>query len=163
MDANFQVETDPSDNLLRVRLFGFLAIEDVEALRQRIRTALASLSCAKGHHIAVYDVRECKIQTQEVVARLRSMSDAKGVAARRIAVIVGDSLMKMQLPRIVVDRDVRTFDAMGPAITWLKSEPGAENAHRANVKKRVQRPPTVPSMTTLEDKSLTGQGSIFTR
>ena len=121
MDMNFRIDIDPATDLVTVTLSGFMEAAAVEAFRLRLREALGSLNCGQGRHLALYDIRTCKIQSQQVVGMFRSMSDAKHVAARRIAIVVGDSLMRMQLPRIVVGRDLRTFDEVGPAIAWLKS------------------------------------------
>ena len=133
MDANFYVETHVPSDLLKVTLSGFLAVEEVEKLRRAILAGLNTLHCGRGCHLAIYDVRTCKIQPQDVVAMLQSMSGAKGVAARRIAVVVGDSLMRMQLPRILADRDARTFDDIPPAIAWLKN--GADSGRSQTYRK----------------------------
>ena len=137
MNVNFQVETDPANDLLMVTLLGFLEPTDVKLLHHGIRQALGSLRCAPGRHVAMWDIRSCKIQSQEVVGMFRSMSDERGVAARRIAMVVGGSLMRMQLPRILIDRDLRSFDDIEPAIAWLKSE----NGHIRSVHAAVQPAP----------------------
>ena len=119
MDVKFQVDTDPATDLLKVTLAGFMEATDVQALRHRVVEAIGSLRCDRGCHVALWDIRACKIQSQEVVGMFRSMSDERGVSARRIAMVVGGSLMRMQLHRILIDRDLRLFDDPDAAAAWL--------------------------------------------
>ena len=48
------------------------------------------------------------------------MSDTDGIVARRLAVVVGDSLMRMQLRRMIgPERNAKTFDNIISARQWL--------------------------------------------
>ena len=143
MNANFHIDTDAASDLLKVTLSGFMSVDEMGLLRWSILAGMDTLHCRRGQHLAMYDVRTCKIQPQNVVAMLRSMSDAKGVAARKIAVVVGDSLMRMQLPRILVGRDARMFDEVPPAIVWLKRGAAATGSSLCLPEPRPQRPHSV--------------------
>ncbi len=121
MTASYKIEVRPIEALLKVTLTGFFACSDVKRLKTDLLTAIDSLHCQRGTHFALYDIRECKIQSQEIVHALRTMSDAKGIVARRLAVVAGNSLMRMQLARILVDREAMWFDDLPQALLWLRS------------------------------------------
>ena len=119
MNASYSIDPDPVTGVLAVTLFGFFSVSDIAALRVELLEGIASIGRRPGTHLSLYDIRECKIQSQDVVRALRAMSDTKGVVARRLAVVAGNSLMKMQLSRILVDRETRLFADVGPAMDWL--------------------------------------------
>ena len=104
MSASFVITSSPVTALLDVKFEGLFETEDLRRLRARLFKAIAGLRCASGEHRALYDVSGCKvppIQHQATVDELRRLSDRRGRVARRIAVVTGRSLMKMQLRRIV--------------------------------------------------------------
>ena len=107
--------------LLSVQLLGFFSIEQMAVLRTELASAIDRLDRGPGKHMSIYDISECKIQSQDVVNAFRSMSDAKHVGARRLAVVTGGSLMRMQLSRILVGRDTRVFNDKEDARRWLLS------------------------------------------
>ena len=120
MDASYQIVIEPSRDLMRVTLTGFFTIDQIQALRAGLVAALASLSCPPGTHRSIFDIRACKIQSQEIVQALRSMSESKGITAQRLAIVAGTSLMRMQLRRIISqDRLARTFDDVRSAENWV--------------------------------------------
>lgn len=120
MSTHYHIELNPDLDLLQVTLLGFFEPDDIAALRLDLIGAIASLRCPAGEHLSLYDVRECKIQSQQVVQAFRAMSDRRGLVARRIAVVTGSSLMKMQIPRILVDRESACFDDPATARAWLR-------------------------------------------
>ena len=120
MSTHYRIEISPEMDLLHVTLLGFFEPDDISAMRLSLIDAIGSLRCSAGEHLALYDVRECKIQSQQVVQAFRAMSDRKGIVARRIALVTGRSLMKMQIPRIVVDRESACFDDLTTAKAWLR-------------------------------------------
>lgn len=128
MSASYSVRIEPENNLLVATLFGFFSVEDMTSFRNDLLSGIEGLKCRPGQHLALHDIRDCKIQSQEVVNALRAMSDEKHVVARRLAVVAGDSLMRMQLNRILVGRDSRVFKDLVSARHWLlaKSKPAAQ-------------------------------------
>ena len=141
MPASYKIEQKPADALLQVTLTGFFSAADVKKLSSDLLAAIESLPCPPGTHLALYDIRDCKIQAQDIVRSFRTMSDTKGIVARRIAVVAGKSLMRMQLPRIVVDRDARWFDDIPEAAAWLRSSyvTGAKQTYSSRPTPSIQR------------------------
>jgi hypothetical protein len=123
MSASYSVNPERENNLLVVTLYGFFSVEDIALLRADLLRGIESLGCRPGQHLALHDIRDCKIQSQEVVNALRAMSDEKHVVARRLAIVAGNSLMRMQLKRILVGRDCRIFEDLGWARHWLLAKP----------------------------------------
>jgi hypothetical protein len=120
MNSGYNIEIDHSRALLSVTLNGFFAYDQVESLRGDLRVAIRQLQCKPGSHVSLFDIRGCKIQSQEVVSAFRSMSDTDRIVARRLAIVVGDSLMRMQLRRMIgPERDAKTFDDAASARRWL--------------------------------------------
>ena len=130
MSTHYRIEINRDLDLLDVTLLGFFELDDIAAMRLDLIDAIGLLRCPTGGHLALYDVRETKIQSQQVVQALRAMSDRKGIIARRIAVVTGSSLMKMQIPRILVNRESACFDNRTTAKAWLRP-PAAPAIQRA--------------------------------
>ncbi len=128
MSQSYCIEPDFAAGLLSVTLHGFFSIDNVASMRFDLRAGIKELMRRPGDHVSLYDIRECKIQSQEVVSALRAMSDAKGVVARRVAVVTGSSLMRRQLPRILVDREARFFQDLEGAREWLLEKPSRSNS-----------------------------------
>ncbi|HVF93462.1 MAG TPA: hypothetical protein VM900_04025 [Sphingomonas sp.] len=99
---------------------GFLSADQIDELRAGLVQAIASLNCPRGTHRSIFDIRACKIQSQDIVQALRGMSETRGAVAQRLAIVVGESLMRMQLRRIVSDKRLaRTFDDVRSAEAWV--------------------------------------------
>jgi hypothetical protein len=127
MSAGYQIETDPLQAMLIVTLEGFFSLEEIESLRHDLRRVIPGLRVPSGYHVSLFDIRKCKIQSQDIVSAFREMGAANGTVARRLAIVVGDSLMRMQLHRIVgPERSASYFDNVYAAKRWLAAA-GNEN------------------------------------
>lgn len=122
MSAGYRIETDAAQAMLTVTLEGFFSCEEIESLRRDLRLAIRSLGARPGSHVSLFDIRKCKIQSQDVVSAFKEMSDARRIAARKLAVVAGDSLMRMQLGRIIgSERQASYFDNVSAARRWLRA------------------------------------------
>lgn len=72
------------------------------------------------------------IQPQNVVGIFQGIIAEPRFKARRIAFVVGGSLAKMQLRRILDGRDTRYFDDRAAAETWL-FEPSGDPQDRGSI------------------------------
>src|SRR6478672_6466730 len=73
MNASFSFEIDRPRDLVRIQMSGLFTAADVAAFVEARRRAHAQLGCAPNRHLTLNDVRQMKIQTQEIVAEFRLM------------------------------------------------------------------------------------------
>jgi len=125
MNARFSFKVDPARDLVRITMAGLFTLEDIAAFAEARREAHEQLQCAPNAHLTLNDLRELKIQPQEVVAAFRDMLAAPYYRSRRLAFVVGKTLARNQLMRAVADRDARCFDDPVSAEAWLLSEGNA--------------------------------------
>jgi hypothetical protein len=118
--STFTIDTDRKNRIVRVGLGGQLAVLDVTGLFEAERAAVASMHVKMGQHLMLIDARELGVQSQAVV---RAMQDVliTHEAARRIALVVGGALLKMQTKRVMSGTEFRIFDAIADAERWLLS------------------------------------------
>lgn len=129
MNAAYTIDVNPRQRLMAVTLTGFLTWNVFVELRRDVAKAINQIGCPPGQHLALWDIKNAKIQSQDIVGGFRAMSDQSAVAARQIAVVAGQSLMRMQLRRLIGDERVfQTFDTVLEARTWLlRSEIGSSS------------------------------------
>lgn len=120
MSASFRIVGHKTTGLLDVTLGGLFEYGDIQRLQTALIDEVGRLGCAPGTHRSIYDIRDCKIQSQDVVQRLRKLSDRPGRVACKLAIVVGPSLMRMQLRRIIgEERAMQTFDDRPAALSWV--------------------------------------------
>lgn len=128
MHPAFSFEVDERRNLVRFVLTGLFMPDDVSAFLEARREAHAKLTCAPGGHVTLTDLRAIKILPQESVdAWTAHLTDPK-TRVRRLAFLVGPTLVRSQLMRALAGRDsrhTRCFTDVAEAEAWLLAEDGA--------------------------------------
>ncbi|NYT41297.1 hypothetical protein HZY97_11050 [Sphingomonas sp. R-74633] len=119
MSANFSFEVDPAQNLVRIRMSGFFAPEDIAAFLAARAEAHAKLTCGPNEHLTLNDLREIKIQAQESVELFRDLLADPAYRSRRLAFVIGRTLARTQLGRALDRRYARTFEDPWAAEAWL--------------------------------------------
>ncbi|MDG2533334.1 hypothetical protein P6144_06730 [Sphingomonas sp. HITSZ_GF] len=119
MSANFSFEVDPAQNLVRIRMSGFFAPEDIESFLAARAEAHAQLTCGPNQHLTLNDLRDMKIQAQESVEMFREMLADPAFRSRRLAFVIGRTLARTQLGRALDRRYARTFEDAWAAEAWL--------------------------------------------
>ena len=116
----FEIKTNPVRKLVVIKLRGMLTKADVAELYRQERDAIAAMSCALGEHLALVDLTDCPLQLQEVVNAFEREigSSAK---ARRLAMVTGKALAKMQARRIMKRDGAAIFETIEQAEAWLFS------------------------------------------
>ena len=130
MDANFSIHADPSRDLIRIRMSGFFTIDSIQAFLDARRDAHARLRCGPNEHLTINDLREMKIQSQDVVGKFYSVLADPAYRSRRLAFVVASSLARMQLVRALGSRSAECFTDPLAAEQWLFED---LIAHRAAV------------------------------
>lgn len=117
----FSFEMDAAAGLVRTRVTGMFRPGDVERYFAAQRQAVRSSGCPFGDHLALVDLRALPVQSQEVVLEFQRRLGAGGVA-RRAALVCGSALLRLQMNRLLADRDdARTFTDEGEAERWLRA------------------------------------------
>ena len=101
---------------------GLFTAPDIAAFLEARRKAHAALGCAPNRHLTLNDVREMKIQTQDMVAAFRYMLSDPDYRSRRLAFVAAPTLARGQLLRALQERDARCFETVEEAEAWLFAE-----------------------------------------
>ncbi|MBC9033267.1 hypothetical protein IAG41_12785 [Sphingomonas sp. JC676] len=119
MSAEYSIQVDPSRDLIRIRMSGFFTLADVDGFLAARAKAHAELTCRRNAHLTINDLREMKIQSQEIVDAFRAMLAAPEYRSRRLAFIVSSTLARSQLGRALANRHARCFEDSDAAEAWL--------------------------------------------
>lgn len=119
MSAEFSIDVDPAQNLVRIRMSGFFAPEDIQAFLTARAEAHARLTCGPNQHLTLNDLRDMKIQTQQSVELFRDLLADPAYRSRRLAFVIGRTLARTQLGRALDRRYARTFEDAWEAEAWL--------------------------------------------
>ena len=128
MNASFSFEIDRARDLVRIQMSGLFLPDDIATFLEARRRAHAELGCAPNRHLTLNDVRQMKIQTQDVVAEFRLMLSDPAYRSRRLAFVAAPTLARGQLLRALQDRDARCFETIEAAEAWLFAEARSEAA-----------------------------------
>lgn len=130
MEAIYKVEVDPVRNIVRHYLSGFFEPTDVEAYRAARNAAHGLLTCAPNQHVTLVDVRDMKIQQQDIVKAFGSMMADSRYHSRKMAFVVALTLARMQLLRATANRSAQYFTSIEEAEAWLLADDAVdESAH----------------------------------
>lgn len=128
MHPSFSFEVDGRRNLVRFVLTGLFTPDDVSAFLEERRKAHAKLTCAPGQHVTLTDLRAINILPQETVSAWTAHLTDPQTRVRRLAFLVGPTLVRNQLTRALAGRDsrhTRCFTDRAKAEAWLMEEDDA--------------------------------------
>jgi hypothetical protein len=114
----FSIDTDPKRRLIRISVSGMLTTEEVTELYRQEYEAIRAMGCPMGSQLVLVDLRECPLQLQDVVGAFQREMHSPN-KAKRLAMVTGGSLSRMQARRIMQRDDAQLFDTMAEAETWL--------------------------------------------
>jgi len=117
----YTIALDHAHGLLRLKLSGFWTADTVRAFAADQQAAVAKLGCANGNHIVLVDLSGFVIQTQEVVAMCKAFIDGAANPSRRLALVRGEGLARIQSKRVLGRPDMAIFGSIAEAEHWLFS------------------------------------------
>lgn len=137
MGAKFRVTVDPLTNVVRHYLADFFEAADVERYAAARDLAHEQLTCGPNEHVTLVDIRDMKIQPQDIVEAFGAMLANPRYHSRRLAFVVSLSLARMQLVRASEGRAGRFFTDPDEAEAWLMaadeaSAPSVSRSQRAS-------------------------------
>lgn len=118
MNARFTIAVDPARDLVRVSMSGFWDRDTIAGFVVDLRASHKRLRCGPNQFITINDIREMKIQSQDVVAAFHTMLSDPTIRSRRLAFVVASSLARMQLGRAISGRDADSFTDPAAAEAW---------------------------------------------
>ena len=119
MTGHYSIDVDPVRDLVHIRLSGFFDLATIAAFDRARRPAYARLTCGPNQQLTLCDISGCNLQSQEAVAAFRGVLAERSLFSRRLALLTGSSLARMQARRIL-DRDtVACFVEEADAMAWL--------------------------------------------
>jgi hypothetical protein len=117
----YTIDSDPPHRLLRLVLSGFWTEEEARAFARDQQAAVRRLGPPFGTHLTLADLRSFALQTHEVSEVIRQLVINAAATSKRIAMVGGEGLARMQFKRITARDDARMFDTVEEAEAWLLS------------------------------------------
>jgi len=125
MTATYAVSVESQLDLVRITLAGFFAEADVRAFVAARNDAHRQLRCGPNQHLTLVDIRDMKIQAQEMVGVFQQVLASPEHRSRALAFVVSPTLARTQLMRAVNGRDMCFFECEAEAKAWLFATPAA--------------------------------------
>ena len=121
MSASHHIVIDRARRLVDLTLTGFFSVADAGLVIYEIREAILGLAGLPNTHCTLVDVREAALQPQDVVAAFAGQIADDRFRSRRLAFVVGSSVARMQVRRLIIRDDVAGFEHRDEAERWLFS------------------------------------------
>ncbi len=123
MKEKFSIAVDRARGLVRITMSGLLTLGDVDEFYKTRRDAHAALGLPKNAHLTLNDVRALNILPQETLAAFCEMLADPDYHSRRLAFVVGPTLVRAQVVRALGGRgNARCFNDVAEAEAWLLEE-----------------------------------------
>lgn len=119
MDAHFTITVDAPQDMVRIAMGGFFSDADIGAFRFALEAKMAALHCGPNQHLTLVDVRDMKIQTQEIVSAFSKVVGHPKFHSRRLAFVTVSSLARLQTRRLTDRAGVEFFTDIPVAEAWL--------------------------------------------
>ena len=120
----FEIETSQADRIISVRMIGSFTMEEARACAAAKEEAVQGLGPPFDAHSSLVDVRDLRIQTQDIFAIFTSFVANTRHKSRRIAIVGGEGTARMQFRRVAerepLRDNMRFFTAVGEAREWLE-------------------------------------------
>lgn len=120
MNDKFSITVDRPLGLVRIVMRGLFTLADVGTFYEKRRKAHGQLGLPKNEHLTLNDVRALKILPQETLAAFCDMLADPDYHSRRLAFVVGPTLLRGQIQRALAGREnARCFNHVEDAEDWL--------------------------------------------
>lgn len=122
----FTVLTDPSRNLLSIKVTGFWTDQTMANYLTHLRSQSSTLRSTGGCSRILVDMTDYPIQSQAIAdghhAALKFAAETLGA---RAAVVMKSGLSRLQAARITKSSGHQLFDDIASASEWLMSDVGS--------------------------------------
>lgn len=119
----YRFEIDERLRLVHIELTSFWTTESFTAFESELDGLLRARGWRAGSYVALLDVRKRGVQSQEMADQVQRArhNERRVLNPRRLAILVGGALVKMQATRINPTGDAIFYDE-GDALAWLSNE-----------------------------------------
>jgi hypothetical protein len=118
----FEVQTHRADRLIFLRMSGVLALDEAHACAAAKEAAVESLGPPYVHS-TLLDIRDLRLQPQEIFAIFENFVITTKHKSRKIAILAGEGTGRMQFRRVAerapLRGDMRFFTSIDEARVWL--------------------------------------------
>lgn len=122
MSEKFTFVLDRARGLVRISMHGFYDLKDVAAFFEARRRAHEELGLPANEHMTLNDLRDMKIQRQDVVLAFQAGLAVPEEKARKLAIVVDAAMARGQANRAIASPDTRYFTDIESAEAWLFAE-----------------------------------------
>ena len=124
----FEIETSQADRIIYLRMSGGFTIEGARECAAAKEAAVDRLGPPYDAHSTLVDIRDLRVQSQDIFAIFTNFVAMTRHKSRRIAIVGGEGTARMQFRR-VAERDplrdgMRFFTAVDEARDWLCASAG---------------------------------------
>lgn len=119
MSATYTIQVEPW-GFLRFTLSGLFDSETFARFVADRGLAFARLTCSPNEHLTLVDLTNCLLQPQMLASAFQHMMSDQCTRSRRMAFVFGASPARMQVRRILAQRDdIGLFVTEDEAMAWL--------------------------------------------
>ena len=122
----FEIETNQADRIIFIRMSGVFAVDEAHACAAAKEAAVDGLGPPYDDHSSLVDIRDLRLQPQEIFAVFTNFVATTKHKSRRIAIVGGEGTARMQFRRVAERaplRDhMRFFTDADEARDWLVEE-----------------------------------------
>lgn len=119
----FEIETSRADRIINLRMHGGFSLEDAHACAAAKEAAVGDLGPPFDDHATLLDIRDLRIQPQEIFAVFTGFVANTRHKSRKIAILGGEGSARMQFRRVAerdpLRDDMRYFTDRDQAVGWL--------------------------------------------
>ncbi len=117
----YSIASDPRHRMIRLVLAGFWDVDEARAFATEQQAEVRKFGPPNASHLTLADVRDFAVQTQEVSAILRELVRNAASTSKRLAVVGGEGLVRIQVKRITDRDEMQLFATVTDAESWLLS------------------------------------------
>jgi hypothetical protein len=119
----FEIETSHTDRIIFLRMSGGFTLEDARQCAAAKEAAVTSLGPPYDDHSTLLDIRDFRVQPQEIFAIFTNFVATTEHKSRKIAIVGGEGTARMQFRRVAerepLRDDMRFYTAVDEARDWL--------------------------------------------
>jgi hypothetical protein len=119
----FEIETDHAERIIFLRMSGVFSVDEALACAAAKEAEVDRLGPPYDDHSTLVDIRDLRLQPQEIFAIFTNFVATTKHKSRKIAIIAGHGTARMQFRRVAerapLRDDMRFFNAVEEARAWL--------------------------------------------
>lgn len=117
--GSYIITVDAPRKLVRLQLIGFWTAEMAAAFAAEQQAAVRRICSRPNQHLVLADLREFNLQSQVVVDICRDLIAHASLPSKRLAIVGGEGLARIQIKRILVRDRMEVFASPTEAEAWL--------------------------------------------